>query len=133
MLLGEKALTRTGLAIILTLCCAAAASAQNTLPSTAHTALPPMGWSSWNSFSNTINSEITMKQARFMASSDLKKAGYEYINIDEGWWTGDRDAEGNIVVDPKAWPAIEPGEVAGDMSNIVRFIHSLGLKAGIYT
>jgi hypothetical protein len=92
-----------------------------------------MGWSSWNSFSNTINSEVAVQQARFMASSDLKKAGYEYINIDEGWWMGDRDAEGNIVVDPKAWPALKPGEKAGDMSNIVRFIHSMGLKAGIYT
>jgi hypothetical protein len=46
---------------------------------------------------------------------------------------GDRDPEGNIAVDPKAWPAIKPSEAAGDMSNIVRFIHSLGLKAGIYT
>jgi hypothetical protein len=133
MLLGEKALTRTGLAIILTLCCAAAAWAQNTLPPRANTALPPMGWSSWNGFSNTINSEVAMKQVRFMAGSDLKKAGYEYVNIDEGWWMGDRDPEGNIVVDPKAWPAIKPSEAAGDMSNIVRFIHSLGLKAGIYT
>lgn len=68
-----------------------------------------------------------------MANSALKKAGYEYVNIDEGWWLGERDPEGNIVVDPKAWPAIQPGERAGDMSNIVRFIHSLGLKAGIYT
>jgi hypothetical protein len=92
-----------------------------------------MGWSSWNGFSNTINSEVAMKQVRFMAGSDLKKAGYEYVNIDEGWWMGDRDPEGNIVVDPKAWPAIKPSEAAGDMSNIVRFIHSLGLKAGIYT
>ena len=44
-----------------------------------------------------------------------------------------RDAEGNFVVDPKAWPAIAPGEKPGDMANIVRFIHKLGLKAGIYT
>ena len=102
-------------------------------PVIAKAALPPMGWSSWNSFSNTIDSEIVMREARFMADSALKKAGYEYVNIDEGWWQGDRDPEGNILVDAKAWPAIQPGERAGDMSNIVRFIHSLGLKAGIYT
>jgi hypothetical protein len=94
---------------------------------------PPMGWSSWNSFSNTIDSRITVAQARTTAANGMKNAGYQYINIDEGWWTGRRDADGNIVVDPQQWPALAPGEEAGDMSNIVRFIHSLGLKAGIYT
>ena len=94
---------------------------------------PPLGWSSWNSFSNTINSEIAMAQARAMASNGMKATGYQYVNIDEGWWLGDRDADGNIVVDEKAWPAIAAGEKPGDMANIVRFIHGLGLKAGIYT
>lgn len=74
-----------------------------------------------------------MRQAQALAASGLKKAGYEYVNIDEGWWLGDRDADGNIVVDPKRWPAIAPGDRPGDMANIARFIHSLGLKAGIYT
>ena len=94
---------------------------------------PPMGWSSWNSFSNTVDAQIIMDQARAMVSSGMQKAGYEYVNIDEGWWLGTRDSQGNIVVDTKAWPAIAPGEHSGDMSNIVRFIHGLGLKAGIYT
>ena len=94
---------------------------------------PPMGWSSWNSFSNTINAQIAMAQARAMASNGMKEAGYQYINIDEGWWLGKRDADGNILVDEKDWPALQAGEKPGDMANIVRFIHSLGLKAGIYT
>lgn len=94
---------------------------------------PPMGWSSWNSFSNTIDSKIVMEQAKAMVSSGMKAAGYQYINIDEGWWLGARDANGNIVVEAKQWPALQPGEHDGDMSNIVRFIHSQGLKAGIYT
>jgi hypothetical protein len=94
---------------------------------------PPMGWSSWNSFSNIISAEIATQQARAMVSNGMKDAGYRYINIDEGWWLGARDAEGNIVVDEKAWPALAPGEKPGDMANIVRFIHSQGLKAGIYT
>ena len=95
--------------------------------------LPPMGWSSWNSFSNTVDAQITMNQAKAMVSRGIAKAGYQYVNIDEGWWLGERDAEGNILVDPKAWPVLAAGERAGDMSNIVRFIHGLGLKAGIYT
>jgi hypothetical protein len=95
--------------------------------------LPPMGWSSWNSFSNTVDSQVIMAQAKAMISTGMAKAGYQYINIDEGWWLGERDADGNIVVDAKAWPALAPGERAGDMANIVRYIHGLGLKAGIYT
>jgi len=94
---------------------------------------PPMGWSSWNSFSNTVDSQVIMNQAKAMATNGMKAAGYQYINIDEGWWLGQRDAGGNIIVDPKAWPAIADGEQAGDMANIVRYIHGLGLKAGIYT
>jgi hypothetical protein len=92
-----------------------------------------MGWSSWNSFSNTVDSQVIADQAQAMVSTGMIKVGYEYINIDEGWWLGKRDENGNIAVDPKAWPALKPGERPGDMSNIVRFIHGLGLKAGIYT
>jgi hypothetical protein len=99
----------------------------------APTSPPPMGWSSWNSFSNTVDSRIVMEQARAMISSGMHKTGYQYINIDEGWWLGQRDAQGNFVIDEKAWPALQAGERAGDMANIVRFIHGLGLKAGIYT
>ncbi len=121
----------TTIAIILLIACTTL-TAQETKRAIA-IPLPPMGWSSWNSFSNNIDSDIAMAQAKAMISTGMHKAGYQYINIDEGWWLGKRDANGNIIVDPKAWPAIKPGERAGDMTNIVRYIHSLGLKAGIYT
>jgi hypothetical protein len=93
----------------------------------------PMGWNSWNSFANIVNSQIVQQQAKAMAMNGMKEAGYEYVVIDEGWWLGKRDAAGNIVVDPRQWPAIQPGEKDGDMANIAAYIHSLGLKAGIYT
>ena len=93
----------------------------------------PMGWNSWNSFANIVNSRIVQQQAKALASNGMKEAGYEYVVIDEGWWLGQRDTKGNIVVDPKQWPAITPGEKDGDMANIAEYIHSLGLKAGIYT
>lgn len=94
---------------------------------------PPMGWSSWNSFSNTVNSDVVVQQTNAIISSGMKNAGYQYVNIDEGWWLGQRDRNDNIMVDAKQWPALKPGEHDGDMSNIVRFIHAAGLKAGIYT
>jgi hypothetical protein len=93
----------------------------------------PMGWNSWNSFANIVNSQIVQQQAKALASNGMKEAGYEYVVIDEGWWLGERDAAGNIVVNPKQWSAIKPGQKGGDMTNIADYIHSLGLKAGIYT
>ena len=75
---------------------------------------PPMGWSSWNSFSNTVDSDVIMRQAKALVASGAQKAGYVYVNIDEGWWKGERDANGDFVVDPKAWPALAAGERAGD-------------------
>jgi hypothetical protein len=86
---------------------------------------PPMGWASWNSFAAKINYNVIKGQADAMASSGLKAAGYEYVNIDEGWWQGTRDASGNITVDAADWP--------GGMQAIADYIHGLGLKAGIYT
>jgi len=92
-----------------------------------------MGWNSWNSFSNLIDAEIAMRQAKALVDSGMKAAGYEYVVIDEGWWKGTRDGEGNITVDPVQWPALKSGDRAGDMANIAAYIHGLGLKAGIYT
>jgi hypothetical protein len=92
-----------------------------------------MGWNSWNSFANIVNTRIIQEQAKALASNGMKEAGYEYVVIDEGWWLGERDAGGNIVVNPQQWPAIQPGQKNGDMANIAAYIHSLGLIAGIYT
>ena len=87
---------------------------------------PPMGWASWNSFAAKINYNVIKAQADAMVSSGLKDAGYQYVNIDEGWWQGTRDGSGNITVDTTTdWP--------GGMQAIATYIHGLGLKAGIYT
>ena len=86
---------------------------------------PPMGWASWNSFAAKINYTVIKGQADAMVSSGLKAAGYQYVNIDEGWWQGTRDSAGNITIDTAEWP--------GGMQAIADYIHGLGLKAGIYT
>jgi hypothetical protein len=85
----------------------------------------PLGWASWNTFAAKINRTVIEAQADAMASSGLKAAGYEYVNIDEGWWQGTRDGAGNITIDTAEWP--------GGMAAIADYIHALGLKAGIYT
>jgi hypothetical protein len=102
-----------------------AGGAAGTGGTTANNSGPPMGWASWNAFQAKINYDVIKQQADAMASSGLKDAGYQYVNIDEGWWQGTRDASGNITIDTTDWP--------GGMSAIADYIHSLGLKAGIYT
>ena len=86
---------------------------------------PPMGWASWNSFAAKIDLSVIKAQADAMVSSGLKAAGYQYVNIDEGWWQGTRDGSGNITIDTSEWP--------GGMQAAADYIHGLGLKAGIYT
>ncbi|WNM30920.1 ricin-type beta-trefoil lectin domain protein [Streptomyces sp. Li-HN-5-11] len=85
----------------------------------------PMGWASWNSFASQIDANVIKSQADALVSSGMAAAGYKYVNIDEGWWHGTRDSNGNITVDTTAWP--------GGMQAIADYIHSKGLKAGIYT
>ncbi|MDS0134733.1 alpha-galactosidase, partial [Amycolatopsis sp. 505] len=46
---------------------------------------PPMGWNSWNSFAGAIDHTVIEQQADALVSSGMKDAGYEYVNIDDGW------------------------------------------------
>ncbi|MEX3102539.1 MULTISPECIES: ricin-type beta-trefoil lectin domain protein [unclassified Streptomyces] len=85
----------------------------------------PMGWASWNSFAAKIDYGVIKQQVDAFVAAGLPEAGYRYVNIDEGWWQGTRDAAGNITVDQSEWP--------GGMAAIADYIHSKGLKAGIYT
>jgi hypothetical protein len=85
----------------------------------------PMGWASWNSFAAKIDASVIKSQTDALVTAGLPTAGYQYVNIDEGWWQGTRDSAGNITVDETEWP--------GGMKAIADYIHSKGLKAGIYT
>jgi len=123
--------TLVSAAFVLGATCAAVGAAFGDTP--AEIVPPPMGWGSWNSFSNLIDSQIVKTQAKAIVATGLRAAGYRYVLIDEGWWGGKRDAQGKIVVNPRRWPALMPGQVAGNMANIPAYLHRLGLKAGIYT
>src|SRR5262245_26109521 len=64
----------------------------------------PMGWASWNSFAAKIDYSVIKKQVDAFVAAGLPAAGYQYVNIDEGWWQGTRDSSGNITVDESEWP-----------------------------
>lgn len=85
---------------------------------------PLMGWSSWNTYHVNINEELIKKQADALVKHGLKEAGYIYINIDDGFF-GYRDDSGKMHAHPERFP--------NSMRVISDYIHSLGLKAGIYS
>ena len=88
---------------------------------------PLMGWSSWNAYMVDISDSIITHQADLMVEKGLKDAGYRYVNIDDGFF-GYRDERGYMVPHPERFPKGPEG-----MRALVDHIHSLGLKAGIYS
>jgi alpha-galactosidase len=85
---------------------------------------PPMGWNSWNKFSCDINEKVIREIADAMVLYGMKDAGYKYIVIDD-CWHGGRDSLGFIFPDPIRFPS--------GMKNLADYIHSKGLKFGIYS
>jgi len=83
-----------------------------------------MGWNSWNCFHKDIN-EVQIKQiADAMVESGMRDVGYEFLVLDDAWMAPERDSQGRLVGDPNRFPS--GMEALGD------YIHSKGLKFGIY-
>lgn len=85
---------------------------------------PPMGWNSWNKFACDVDENLIKETADALVSSGMKDAGFIYINIDD-CWHGKRDSLGFIQPDPKRFPS--------GMKALADYIHSKGLKFGIYS
>ncbi|HEU4983488.1 MAG TPA: glycoside hydrolase family 27 protein, partial [Acidobacteriaceae bacterium] len=85
-------------------------------------ATPPMGWNSWNHFATKVTDADVRAAADAMVASGMRDAGYIYINIDDSW-EGKRDAQGNI----------HPNSKFPDMKALSDYVHSKGLKLGIYS
>lgn len=109
-----------------------ALSAPEALPETIPVAIvdrppgmtPPMGWNGYNHFHRSVNEAVVEAEARALVTSGMKAAGYTYVNLDGGWALPRRGARGNLVADPRKFPhGIQP---------VVEYVHSLGLKFGIY-
>lgn len=86
---------------------------------------PPMGWNSWQGYRLGINEQEMRATADFFVQSGMKAAGYQYVVIDGGWKSMQRDSQGRLVPDPKKFPS--------GMKALADYIHSRGLKFGIYT
>jgi alpha-galactosidase len=85
---------------------------------------PPMGWNSWNKFACNVSEKLIKEMADAMVTSGMRDAGYVYLVIDDCWQV-DRDAGGNIQPDPQRFPS--------GMKALADYIHSKGLKFGLYS
>jgi alpha-galactosidase len=83
---------------------------------------PPMGWNSWNCWASAVSDAKVRAAADAMVKSGLAAHGFQYVNIDD-CWEGGRDKEGNIETNQK-FP---------DMRALAEYVHSKGLKLGIYS
>ncbi|MBB5441159.1 alpha-galactosidase [Pedobacter sp. AK017] len=84
---------------------------------------PPMGWNGWNSWARAIDQEKVMASADAMVKMGLANHGWTYINIDDAW-QGQRGGKYN---------AIQPNEKFPSFKQMTDYIHSLGLKLGVYS
>jgi alpha-galactosidase len=83
---------------------------------------PPMGWNSWNVWGGSVDDAKVRAAADAMVSSGLASVGFQYVNIDDGW-EGKRDADG----------VLQPNEKFPNMKALADYVHSKGLKLGIYS
>jgi alpha-galactosidase len=84
-----------------------------------------MGWNGYNHYSHNVTAAIVESEARALVSSGMKADGYDYVNLDGGWDLLQRSADGQLQPNPSLFPqGIKP---------VADYVHSLGLKFGIYT
>jgi alpha-galactosidase len=81
-----------------------------------------MGWNSWNHFAEKVTDADVRASADIIVSSGMRDAGYIYVNIDDAW-QGERDAQG----------VLHPNSKFPDMKALADYVHSKGLKIGIYS
>lgn len=84
---------------------------------------PPMGWNSWYSFSESVSDEKIRSVADAFVKHRLIDYGWSYVNIDD-CWQGGRSKEAPYTLNGNTkFP---------DMKALCDYVHSKGLKIGIY-
>ena len=83
---------------------------------------PPLGWNSWYCWGTSVDDAKIRAAAAAMVLSGLAKHGWCYINVDDAW-SGERAPDGSI----------RPNEKFPDMKALADYVHSKGLKFGLYT
>ena len=84
---------------------------------------PAMGWNSWNCWGLSVTADKVKSSAQALIDKGLIDHGWTYVNIDDGWESPERAADGTIRINEKF----------GDMKSLGDWLHSKGLKFGIYS
>ncbi|MDP9051580.1 MAG: glycoside hydrolase family 27 protein [Acidobacteriota bacterium] len=113
-------LRKAGFVAVLAVCTTAGAAELGGSQKVAMT--PPMGWNSWNFFAGKVTDKDIRDTADLLVSTGMRDAGYVYVNIDDTW-EGKRDTHGKI----------QSNEKFPDMKALADYVHSKGLKLGIYS
>eukprot|EP01119_Soliformovum_irregulare_P010620 TRINITY_DN2622_c0_g1_i1.p1 TRINITY_DN2622_c0_g1~~TRINITY_DN2622_c0_g1_i1.p1 ORF type:complete len:412 (-),score=92.41 TRINITY_DN2622_c0_g1_i1:141-1376(-) len=91
--------------------------------------LPPMGWNTWCTAGHCERDYCWDQEIReiadAMVENGMKDLGYQYVNLDDCWAATYRDSAGNLVAEPSRFPH--------GMKAVSDYVHSKGLKMGIYT
>ena len=88
-------------------------------------ATPYMGWDTYFALAGGFPESTILQQASVLKSSGLEGDGYRLIWLDAGWWQGQRDAAGNMVVSATQWPH--------GIAWLANVLHQNGFKLGVYT
>lgn len=95
---------------------------------------PPMGWNSWYCFFTKITDEMIRAAADAMVSTGMINHGYTYVNLDDGWMVKPKSDDPMLGGEPRdAAGMINANKNFPDMKALTDYIHSKGLKAGLYT
>jgi len=88
---------------------------------------PPMGWNSWYVWGTNVTEQHIRDAADMLVETGLAARGYQYVDIDAGW-------EGQHGVDGRdANGCVLPNKKFPDMKALSDYVHSKGLKFGIYS
>jgi alpha-galactosidase len=95
---------------------------------------PHMGWNSWYIHQTRVTQDIMERSAQAMFDHGLVNFGYTFVNIDDGWEVK-VDSNDSLLGGPvrNADGTIRTNRNFPDMRHLTDLIHSLGLKAGLYT
>jgi alpha-galactosidase len=118
-----KIISPVAVALLLLLVCALRPSRATALDN-GLALTPPMGWNSWYGMSCDVSEAAIEQTAYQLVTSGLRDAGYDFVNLDD-CWQGDRAPDGTITADPKRF--------TDGIQTVVSYVHSLGLKFGLYT
>ena len=103
---------------------------------------PPMGWNDWYTHTRSITDQLMREAAEVMIASGMADVGYQYLSIDDCWMNvpANNNPRSSREKDPARFgPArdqrgnILANQYFPDMKGMTDYIHSQGLKAGIYT